>query len=87
MPEEKKLFTVTILITDRQNQAGAINQFLTETGHLFLGRMGIPLARRCWGKCASIITLIAEANSEEITDFEKQLIEIKNITVKIIPLN
>jgi hypothetical protein len=93
-PEKKKpamtnsvndqgLYSVNILILDRDRKATEVNRLLTEFGHLFSGRMGLPLARRCQGKCASVVTLIAQATKPELTEFHQKARAIQGIVLKI----
>ncbi|MBD3238153.1 MAG: hypothetical protein GF332_00740 [Candidatus Moranbacteria bacterium] len=77
-----KIFTISILILNRQKNAKAVNEIITKHGKLFIGRMGIPLAKRCTDHCSSIITLIAEANQNELDKFINEINQIQEVYLK-----
>ncbi|MBD3245270.1 MAG: hypothetical protein GF335_04750 [Candidatus Moranbacteria bacterium] len=81
---EEKLFltVISILLTDRAQSAPKINLILTKNGRLFIGRMGIPLARKCMKNCSSIITLIAQTTLDELKDLERELNQVQDVIIK-----
>ncbi|MBD3300496.1 MAG: CopG family transcriptional regulator [Candidatus Moranbacteria bacterium] len=82
MEKEKNLYTVSIMILDRKKAAAEVNQTLTKKGHLFLGRMGIPLSRHCKKGCMAMINLTAECSQEELEELIDILKAIEKTEVK-----
>lgn len=75
---QKRLGFVGILINDRQNCPGPVNQILSEHAELILARTGLPNAK---GNTA-VITLVVDATTDEIGMFTGKLGRIKGIAVK-----
>jgi putative iron-only hydrogenase system regulator len=59
---DKRIGTVTIIITDRTRQAQKVNQILCDFGEMIIGRMGLPHAPGD----LHIIALIVHASTDEI---------------------
>jgi hypothetical protein len=76
------LMIISILVQKREKTAFQVNEVLTNFGHLFLGRMGIPLARKCREDCSSLITLMASAPTEDLNQLLINLESIDNILIK-----
>lgn len=86
-PEEEKevarsLVSISILLYERQVSAGKVNEVLTKWGHLILGRMGLPLSRKCQKNCSSVITLIAELNLKELKKITTDISQIEGVSIK-----
>ena len=43
---DKRIGTITIIITNRTSQAENVNAILSEFGDVIIGRMGIPYSRQ-----------------------------------------
>ena len=74
----KRIGTVTIIITDRTSQAQKVNQILCDYGEMIIGRMGLPYAP---GNL-HIIALIVHASTDQIGALTGKLGELKGIQVK-----
>ena len=59
---DKRVGTITIIITNRTSQAENVNTILSEFGNVIIGRMGIPYSP----KNLHIIALIVHASTDEI---------------------
>lgn len=75
---EKRIGTITIIVTNRKNQSENINKLLSEYGDMIIGRMGIPYPP----KSLHIIALIVHASTDEIGAFTGKLGALKGIQVK-----
>ena len=74
----KRIGTVTIIITNRTSQAQKVNQILCDFGEMIIGRMGLPYAP---GNL-HIIALIVHASTDEIGALTGKLGALKGIQVK-----
>jgi putative iron-only hydrogenase system regulator len=77
---EKRTGTTIICIHDRQ-QAGRINDILSQHAQIIIGRQGIP---RMNG--TSIISLVLEGTTDEIGSLTGQIGRIKGIQTKSVLL-
>ena len=75
---DKRIGTVTIIITDRTSQAQKVNQILCDFGKMIIGRMGLPYAPGD----LHIIALIVHASTDEIGALTGKLGALKGIQVK-----
>ena len=75
---DRRLGFVGILIEDRHQSAGAVNQVLSEFGECIVGRMGMPYSQR---HC-NIITLIVDASTDELGVLTGKLGAIDGVSVK-----
>jgi putative iron-only hydrogenase system regulator len=75
---EKRIGTITIIITNRVSQAEKVNAILSEFGDVIIGRMGIPYP----AKHLYIIALIVHASTDDIGALTGKLGEIKGLQVK-----
>ena len=75
---DKRIGTITIIVTNRTSQAENVNKILSEFGHMIIGRMGIPHAP----KDLNIIALIVHASTDEIGALTGKLGALKGIQVK-----
>ena len=75
---EKRIGTITIIITNRTSQAENVNAILSEFGDVIIGRMGIPYP----AKHLHIIALIVHASTDEIGALTGKLGAFKGIQVK-----
>jgi putative iron-only hydrogenase system regulator len=75
---EKRIGTVSIIITKRENQASLVNGILSEYGNIIIGRMGIPYSP----KDIHIITLIIHGTTDEIGALTGKLGLLSGVQVK-----
>ena len=69
---------VAIIVKKRTAAAPEVNRVLTEFGDIVLGRMGLPAADRD----VHIITLIVDADTDQIGSLTGKLGMIPEVTVK-----
>ncbi|HPF99984.1 MAG TPA: iron-only hydrogenase system regulator [Kiritimatiellia bacterium] len=75
---EKRLGFVGIVVENRKQSAGKINDALTGHGDIIVGRMGLPhLAHD-----TSVITLIVNATTDEVGTLTGKLGMIDGVSVK-----
>jgi putative iron-only hydrogenase system regulator len=74
----KRIGTITIIITNRTVQAGAVNAILAEYGGAIIGRMGLPYPPRG----LHIIALIVNASTDEIGALTGKLGALEGVEVK-----
>ena len=78
MDMDKRLGFVGIIIEDREEAAPRVNELLTEYGELIVARTGLPyLQRHC-----SVITLVVDAESDELGALTGKLGAIPGVSVK-----
>jgi putative iron-only hydrogenase system regulator len=75
---EKRIGVVGIVVKDLDN-ASTVNKILHTFAHIIVGRMGIPYKE----KNISIISLIVDGTSDEISSMTGKLGKIDGITVKV----
>jgi len=69
---------VAIIIEDRHQSAGSVNQILSEYGDIIAGRMGLPYRQRG----VSIIALIVDGSTDEIGAMTGKLGSLSGVSVK-----
>ena len=74
----KRIGTITIIITNRTAQAGAVNTILGEYGDAVIGRMGLPYPPRG----LHIIALIVHASTDVIGALTGKLGALEGVEVK-----
>jgi putative iron-only hydrogenase system regulator len=77
---EQRLGVIGIIIDDRKQSAGKVNELLSRFGELIVGRIGIPHKERG----VNVIGLIVEASTDELGAFTGQLGMLPNVRVKSI---
>ncbi len=75
---EKRLGFVGIIIEERDANAAAVNELLGQFGGLIVARMGVPYEKRA----CSAITLIVDANTDELGVLTGKLGALPGISVK-----
>lgn len=75
---DKRIGTITIIITNRARQAENVNKVLSEFGDVIIGRMGIPYAP----KGLHVIALIVHASTDEIGALTGKLGTLTGVQVK-----
>ncbi len=74
----KRLGFVGIIIDNRENCAGTVNEILSQHAELILARTGLPNAK---GN-TSVITLVIDATTDELGVLTGKLGNIPGISVK-----
>lgn len=74
---ENRLGVVGIVIEDRET-ATRVNQILSDSANIIIGRMGIPHCR----EEVSVISLIVDGTTDEIGSMTGKLGNIKGVQVK-----
>jgi putative iron-only hydrogenase system regulator len=74
----RRIGTITIIVTNRSSQAGRINTILSEHGDAVIGRMGLPYPP----KGLHIISLIVHATTDEIGSLTGKLGALEGVQVK-----
>lgn len=75
---KKRIGFVGIIVENRNNAVPDVQKILSKYASLILGRMGLPGLK----ENLSVITLIVEADSDEIGALTGQLGRINGVTVK-----
>lgn len=75
---KKRLGFIGIIIHDRDKSVEAVNHVLHQHAKMFVGRMGIPYKEKNVG----VITLIVDADTDDIGALTGQLGGIEGISVK-----
>jgi len=74
----KRIGTVSIIVTNWQDQAEKVNGILNSHGGIIIGRMGLPYAP----KEINIISLIVHGSTDEIGALTGKLGALQGIEVK-----
>ena len=77
MAMEKRVGFVGILVEDR-GSVPEVNKVLTDYSRLILARLGLPRSQ----ETTAVITLVVEANTDEIGALAGRLGKIKGVAVK-----
>lgn len=75
---EQRLGIIAIIIEDRKNIAGRVNELLGQFGDLIVGRIGVPLKARG----VSVIALIVEASTDQLGALTGKLGMLPKVRVK-----
>jgi len=75
---DKRIGTITVIVTNRTAQAGAVNTLLGEYGDAIIGRMGLPYPPRG----LNIIALIVHASTDVIGALTGKLGALTGVEVK-----
>ena len=78
MHTEKRLGFVGIIVEDRDQCAGEVNQVLASHGESILARTGIPRVKGS----TSVITLVIDCTTDELGKLTGRLGAIKGVQVK-----
>jgi putative iron-only hydrogenase system regulator len=75
---DKRIGTVSIIVTSRESQAPAVNSILSEYGDMIIGRMGVPYAP----KGIHVISLIVHGTTDQIGAMTGKLGALRGVQVK-----
>jgi len=76
----KRIGVVSIIVTDRKNQAMQVNQILGQHGDMIIGRMGLPYRP----EDIHVIALIVHGSTDEIGALTGKLGLLPGLQVKSI---
>ncbi len=79
---KKHLATITILTKDRYNNAGKIQEILTENGNLIMARMGVNPQRACVKGCTGLVAVVVEGEIKEINLLTKNLDKLYGVVAR-----
>lgn len=74
---EKRIGAILILIKDKDH-VNELNKVLSELSPIIIARQGIPLKE----KSVSVISLVVEGTSDEVSTLSGKLGRLKGVTVK-----
>ncbi|WP_297091047.1 TM1266 family iron-only hydrogenase system putative regulator [uncultured Draconibacterium sp.] len=74
----RRLGFVGIIIEDREQSSGAVNEVLSQFSELVLARTGLPNAKENY----SVITLVIDATTDELGMLTGKLGNIQGVSVK-----
>ncbi|UZP66977.1 iron-only hydrogenase system regulator [Desulfovibrio mangrovi] len=75
---DKRMGVVSVIVGDRNRDAGMVNDIISRHGELVLARMGVP----CRDRGISVIALIIEATTNEVGSLTGQLGSLPSVRVK-----
>ncbi|MCF7873306.1 MAG: iron-only hydrogenase system regulator [Candidatus Omnitrophica bacterium] len=75
---EQRLGFVGIIIEERLKVAKKVNSVLFDFGEIIIGRIGLPYKE----KSCNVITLIINANSDQLGALTGQLGKVEGVSVK-----
>lgn len=75
---KNRLGFIGIIIRDRDKNVEMVNRVLHDNANMILGRMGLPYKEKNIG----VITLIVDADTDEIGSLTGRLGQIKGVSVK-----
>ncbi|GFM32305.1 TM1266 family iron-only hydrogenase system putative regulator [Desulfovibrio subterraneus] len=75
---DKRMGVVSVIVGNRQQDAGMVNDIISRHGELVLARMGVP----CRDRGVSVIALIIEATTNEVGSLTGQLGSLPSVRVK-----
>jgi len=74
----KRMGVVSVIVGNRKQDAGMVNDIISRHGELVLARMGVP----CRDRGVSVIALIIEATTNEVGSLTGQLGSLPSVRVK-----
>lgn len=78
MEIQRRIAVVGLVIENREEAANRVNDVLSKYGSLIVGRMGIPYRE----KDISIISLIVDGTTDDISSMTGKLGNIKGVKVR-----
>ena len=75
---EKAVASIMILVKNRSESAGKVNEIISQFSDVIVGRLGLPYS----GRELNIITLVVDATTDEIGALTGKLGQIKDVKVK-----
>ncbi|MFW6378020.1 MAG: TM1266 family iron-only hydrogenase system putative regulator [Bacillota bacterium] len=78
MNNSKRIGVVGIVIEDRKEVAEKLNQILSESGEIILGRMGIPSSEYD----LSMLSLIVEGTPDQVAGMTGKIGNLPGVSIK-----
>ncbi len=75
---DQRIAVIGVVLSDRKNAAGRVNDILSEYGDIIVGRMGIPYRERN----LSVISLIVDGDTDQIGAMTGKLGRIPGVKVR-----
>ncbi|WBF69320.1 iron-only hydrogenase system regulator [Desulfovibrio subterraneus] len=75
---DKRMGVVSVIVGNRKQDAGMVNDIISRHGELVIARMGVP----CRDRGVSVIALIIEATTNEVGSLTGQLGSLPSVRVK-----
>ncbi len=79
---KQHLATITILISDRQQNSEQVNRLLTKNGRLVMSRLGVNVQRKCLKNCLALMVVAVSGTIKEINDLTKEINKFVGVQVK-----
>lgn len=79
MDDNNRISVIGIVVSNREDVAGKVNEILSNFGKIIVGRMGIPYK----DKEISVISLIVDGTNEEIGSLSGKLGKLSGVKVKV----
>jgi hypothetical protein len=79
---KKQLATITILSSDRHNNALAMQKVMTVESRLIKTRLGVNLSQMCTAQCPGLVVLVAEGTTAELKSLTEKFNKIKDVKAK-----
>ncbi len=79
MEKENRVAVVGIIVNNREEAAGKVNEILSDFGDIIVGRMGIPYRERG----ISVISIIVDGTNDQIGALTGKLGNMNGIKVKV----
>lgn len=79
MEKETRLAVIGIVVSNREETAGKVNDILSSFGNIIVGRVGIPYKERG----VSVMSIIVDGTNDEIGALTGRLGNIKGIKAKV----
>ncbi len=80
--EKQHLATITILVSDRQNNSQQVNELLAQNGHLVMARLGVNVQRKCFENCLALMTIAVDGTENEIKELTTKLNNFSGVKAK-----
>ncbi len=79
MERENRVVVIGIVVNNREESAKRVNDILSDSGSIIIGRMGIPYKERE----ISVISIIVDGTNDQIGALTGKLGNVKGIKVKV----
>jgi len=76
--KQRRIGFIGIIVCDRENACGKLNDIFHEFSSIIIGRLGLPYRERI----LSIISLIVDGNSDEIGAMTGKIGQLSGVTIK-----
>lgn len=77
--ENSRIAVIGIVVNNREEIAGRVNEILSGFGNIIVGRMGLPYRERG----ISVISIIVDGTNEDIGSLSGKLGSLRGVKVKV----